>query len=89
MNELKIFEKEEQYQMREDRLVFGNSGTNSNYIITSYMKLTFEEMLAIENHHGVDINGNQLPASAMAWTKSKLALYLHLADMKSAFTEEV
>jgi hypothetical protein len=82
----KIFETEVQYQMREDRLVFGNSGTNSNYIITSYLKLGFEEQLAIENHHGCDINGAQLPASSQAWTKSKLALYLHLADMKAAFT---
>lgn len=84
----KIFETEVQYQMREDRLIFGNVGTNSNYIITSYMKLTFEEQLAIENHHGVDINGNQLPASGTAWSKSRLALYLHLADMKAAFTED-
>ena len=72
--------------MREDRLIFGNSGTNSNYIINSYLKLGFEEQLAIENHHGCDINGAQLPASSQAWTKSKLALYLHLADMKAAFT---
>lgn len=87
-NGKKMFETEVQYQMREDRLIFGNVGTNSNYIITSYMKLTFEEQLAIENHHGVDINGNQLPASGTAWSKSRLALYLHLADMKAAFTED-
>ena len=82
----KIFENEPQYQMREDRLIFGNSGTNSNYIINSYIRLGFEEQLAIENHHGCDINGAQLPASAQAWTKSRLSLYLHLADMKAAFT---
>lgn len=83
----KIFEVEPSYQMREDRLIFGNSGTNSNYIITAYMKLTYDEQLAIENHHGVDINNNQLPASSTAWSNSKFALYLHLADMKAAFTE--
>lgn len=84
----KIFEQESQYKVREDQFVFGLDGTNSNYIIQSCMKLNYEEAIAIENHMGYISGMGLLPSASKAWTKSKLAALLHIADMVAAYIYE-
>lgn len=76
---------QEFWKRREDAFILGGDGSNSCYVANSCIKLTYEEQLAIENHMGMDHRGNALPASSGAWTTSRLALYLHVADLISTF----
>ena len=52
------------------------------------MGLTYEERLAIENHMGYISGMGLLPSASKAWTKSRLAVYLHIADMLAAYVYE-
>lgn len=84
----KIWENETHYKVRDNTLVFGLDGTNSNYVISTAMYLGYEERLAIENHMGYISGMGLLPSASKAWTKSRLAVYLHIADMLAAYVEE-
>ena len=84
----KIWNTETAYKRREDAFVMGDSGATSAYILSSYIKLTYEETLAIMNHHGFTDNGFQQLSASKAWGQSKFALYLHLADMEAAYSLE-
>lgn len=84
----KIFEHQTQYKVRDDVFVLGLDGSNSNYIISTAMGLTYEERLAIENHMGYISGMGLLPSASKAWTKSRLAVYLHIADMLAAYVYE-
>ena len=84
----KIFENQTQYKVRDDVFVLGLDGSNSNYIISTAMGLTYEERLAIENHMGYISGMGLLPSASKAWTKSRLAVYLHIADMLAAYVYE-
>lgn len=84
----KIWENQVQYKVRDDVFTLGLDGTNSNYIISTAMWLTYEERLAIENHMGYISGMGLLPSASKAWTKSRLAVYLHIADMLAAYVYE-
>ena len=84
----KIWEHEKHYKVKDDALVMGLDGSNSNYIISTMMGLTYDERLAIENHMGYISGMGLLPSASKAWSKSKLAIYLHLADMMAAYVYE-
>ena len=84
----KIWENQIAYKVRDDLLVLGLDGTNSNYVISTAMGLTYEERLAIENHMGYISGMGLLPSASRAWTKSRLAVYLHIADMLAAYVYE-
>lgn len=84
----KIWETQTQYKVRDDVFVLGLDGSNSNYIISTAMGLTYEERLAIENHMGYISGMGLLPSASKAWTKSRLAVYLHIADMLAAYVYE-
>lgn len=84
----KIYDKEHGYKIKEDTFVFGIDGTNSNYVIQSCIKLNYEEALAIENHMGYISKVGLLPSSGKAWSKSRLAALLHIADMMAAYVYE-
>lgn len=87
-NGRKIWNSETAYKRREDAFVMGDAGATSVYIINSCIKLTYEESLAIMNHHGFTDNGFQQLSASKAWGQSKFALYLHLADMEAAYSLE-
>ena len=87
-NGKKIFEHQTQYKVRDDVFTLGLDGTNSNYIISTAMWLTYEERLAIENHMGYISGMGLLPSASKAWAKSRLAVYLHIADMLAAYVYE-
>lgn len=84
-NGKKIWNTELAYKKRDDALVYGEPGANSNYIISSCINLSYEEKLAIENHHGFTSRGFSSESASAAWSISKLAIYLHLADMEAAY----
>lgn len=72
----------------DDPFVLGDDGTNSMWIANRYVKLTSEEALAINNCSGISNNGMPIPSATWAWKKSKLALYLHIADMIATYEME-
>ena len=65
-----------------DRFVFGNPAQNTIYIIEQFMKLTYEEKLAILHQSGgiYDGNENAVFMAMNAFKVSPLAYYLFSAD---------
>lgn len=83
-----VWEKRPYYAVN-DSFPLGH-GEKSLYIISKYMKLTDEEALAIRWHMGgfdESVKGGSYSAGN-AYNKSKLAVYLHVADLLSTYTEE-
>ena len=75
-----------------ERLLFGDHPTNSFYMISKFVKLTYEEELAIMYHEGAfDINLDGLTLSRVmdVFKRSPLALLLHTADIMSTSIDEV
>lgn len=65
-----------------DRFVFGNPAQNTIYIIEQFMKLTYDEKLAIFHQSGgmYDGNDNSVFMAMNAFKVSPLAYYLFSAD---------
>lgn len=65
-----------------DRLVFGNPAQNTIYIIEQFIKLTYEEKLAVLHQSGgmYDGNENAVFMAMNAFKVSPLAYYLFSAD---------
>ena len=81
------------YQVKEaeNRLIFGSHSMNSFYMISKFIKLDYEEELAILHHMGgLDVTEDTLTVknTTEAWIKSPLALLLHQADMQATFLIE-
>ena len=84
-NEENEWENYECYVYNEE-LPFGHS-EKSVFIITSYMQITPYEAQAIDGHMGFsDVRGSQLIGNI--FTKNKLAVMLHLADMVATYFME-
>lgn len=83
-----VWEDVETWGYRDDHFILGDDGTNSWYITNSAMTLTYEEILAIENHMGFNNDGSAMRSSSGAWKTSRLALWLHMADMQATFAIE-
>ena len=73
-----------------DQLPYGH-GEKSVYIISSFMKLTREEAMAIRWHMG--FSDNEFKAGGFsvgnAFTKFPLALLTHIADLQATYLDEV
>lgn len=77
------------YYTVDDQLPYGH-GEKSVYIISSFMKLTREEAMAIRWHMGgfdESVKGGSY-AMGEAYNKFPLALLLHLADMEATYLDE-
>lgn len=75
------------YYAIDNKYPFGH-GEKSVYILMKYIKLTDEEALAINWHMGgFDDRANGYDLSN-AFTMSKLALELHIADMRASYILE-
>lgn len=74
----------------EDQLPYGH-GEKSVYIVSAYMKLSREEAMAIRWHMGgldeTVRGGGQ--SQSQAFNKFRLAVLLHIADLKATFLDEV
>ena len=69
-----------------ERLVFGSHTVNSYYMISKFIKLSYEEELAILHHEGAFnccMDSIQSANVLAAFKKSLLALLLHYADLYS------
>ena len=72
----------------ENRVLAGDHGYNSIFIIETYLNLTPEEKIAILNHHaGMDNNFCIRDLNAI-YNRYHLAPLLHLADMISVYFTE-
>lgn len=75
----------------KDRFIYAGHGANSEYIIGRFIPLSLQESVAVINHMG----GKDIYTGAMSdaniseiFNRYPLALYLHLADMLSTFSDE-
>lgn len=76
------------YAVKEEneRLIFGSHPVNSYYMVSKFIKLSYQEELAILHHEGAYdtcLNNLQLSNLMAAFKKSPLALLLHQADMQA------
>lgn len=70
-----------------DRLPYGH-GEKSVYIISSFMKLSREEAMAIRWHMGGFDEAAKGGTLGAAFNQFPLALLLHLADMQATYLDE-
>lgn len=73
----------------DEQFPYGH-GEKSVYLISKHIQLTDEEAMAIRWHMGAFDNAVRGGSYSMsgAFEKYKLALYLHIADMKAAYIDE-
>lgn len=74
-----------------ERLIFDSHPINSYYMINKFIKLTYEEELAVIHHEGAFdhcMDNLQLANVMSAFKKSPLVLMLHYADMYSTCVTE-
>ena len=79
-----------EYKVKDDAFVFGTHSENSLYMIKKFLPLTYDEELAILYHMG-GYDYNDVCKTGMlfnAYRKSKLAFYLHTADMMATLFDE-
>lgn len=70
----------------DDQLPYGH-GEKSVYIISSFMRLSREEAMAIRWHMGAWQDGEKRGAGA-AFEKYRLAVLTHIADMQATYLDE-
>lgn len=77
------------YYTIEDSVPFGH-GEKSVYIISSFIKLTREEAMAIRWHMGSwdDAVKGGSSALGVAWNKYPLGVLLHCADLQATYIDE-
>lgn len=81
---------EEAYKVKavEERFIGSEHGTNSMFLISKYIPMTYEESVAVINHHFInDTNGLIKDISAI-YNKYSLATLIHLADMAAVYLLE-
>lgn len=81
------------YQAKEisNRLIFGSHSMNSVYMVNKFIKLNYQEELAILYHMGgFDKSEDTISSKNIseAFTKSPLALLLHQADTQATYLDE-
>jgi hypothetical protein len=74
------------YYTVDDQFPYGH-GEKSVYLISEVMKLTDEESMAIRWHMGLGEPKENYNYVSGAFNKYPLALYLHMADMKSSYID--
>ena len=82
------------YQVKEDkdRLIFGSHSMNSYYMVSKFLKLNYEEELAILHHMGgTDPSEDTITIKNVytAFERSALAALLHIADVMATVIDEV
>ena len=75
------------YAVRDasSRFMFGNHEQNAAYMTNTFIPLTIEEYSAILHHHGGMAYDSTKEDVSEVFTRYPLALFLHLADMTSAY----
>ena len=78
----------EPYYIVNDQMPLGH-GEKSVIIAKSFIALTLEEALAIRWHMGAFEPSENYNTISTAYNQSKLALLLHIADLKATYIDEV
>lgn len=78
----------EPYYVVNDLIPLGH-GEKSVIIASEYIPLTYEEKLAIRWHMGAFEPSENYNTISAAYNQSKLALLLHIADLKATYIDEV
>lgn len=78
------------YSVKEDdaRLLFSTHEENSLYVLSKFLKLTYEEELAIRYHMGVSTDSESQNRVYTAFNLSPLAALLHTADLLAMTVDE-
>lgn len=82
-NEKGVWEKVPYYTV-DDLFPYGH-GEKSVYILSSMIKLTDEEAMAIRWHMGLSVPKEEYETMSKAFNLFPLALHLHIADMKATY----
>lgn len=77
---------------QDDRFVYGNHESTSEWMARYFIKLEYPESIAIMHHHG-GVGGDSIPSTgnnviSSVYNRYPLALLLHLADMMAAYYDE-
>jgi len=80
----------EAYKVKEvdERFIGGEHGTNSMFLISKYAPMTYEESVAIINHHFINDNNGIIKDISAIYNKYSLATLIHLADMVAVYLLE-
>lgn len=81
---------EEAYKVKNasERLIGGEHGVNSMFLISRYIPMTYEESVAVINHHFITETNGLLKDITAIYNKYSLASLLHIADMISVYLLE-
>lgn len=81
--------KEESYRKIKNRdFRYGNHEQNSEYMVRQFIPLTIEESVAILHHMGGMAFDSSQVNIGQIYDKYPLAMFLHLADMLSAYIDK-
>lgn len=72
------------YYTVEDKLPLGH-GEKSVIMLMEHVELTLPEMMAVRWHMGLSVPKEDYGSMGRAFEEFPLALYLHIADMKSTY----
>ena len=76
------------YYTVDDKFPMGH-GDKSIIMLMEYMKLTDDEMLAIRWHMGLSVPKEEYNMMSKAFSQCDLAVYLHIADMKATYLDNL
>ena len=76
------------YQIREDHFAYGHFGQNSEYIVGTYIPLTFEESVCITNQKGNFTEEYQPYDMSLIYKKHPLASLLFVANLLTTTIDE-
>ena len=72
----------------EEQQCFGGHGSKSLFLVTQFMKLSFEEAAAINSHMGFSDQSN-INAVSSCYEQNLLAWMLHVADEAATYIDKV
>lgn len=73
----------------DERFLFGNHEETSEFMIRTYIPLTYEESIAVLNHHGgMGYDSCQGNVASKAMARYNLTTLLHVADMLATYIDE-
>lgn len=81
---------QEAYKVKDssERFIGGEHGVNSMFLISRFIPMTYEESVAVINHHFITETNGLLKDITPIYNKYSLATLIHLADMISVYLIE-
>ncbi|WP_300924667.1 hydrolase [uncultured Clostridium sp.] len=73
---------------KENRFIYSDHGTNSEYMVGRFIPLSIEESAAIIHHMGWSDEHTNSNTISQVFERYPLALYLHIADCLATYVNE-